>query len=151
MNRGLPCRSEEVFYKVRILSDKPHTGIWLQIGLHSRRDCWSLYLSLLNPIRWSHSITPCIQGMRTAISKLHSYFCQLVVLLTLQSIFSLCFFTPHQFSHFLTLLDIVIFFQIHKVREVSKKKKNSYGEFVIMYPCKDPKMTIAVCVKYCSL
>lgn len=47
-------------------------GTWWPTGMLPGRESWSLYLSVLYPIRVSPSITPYIQRMRTAFTKLHA-------------------------------------------------------------------------------
>lgn len=64
-----------------LLFDKPHTGTWLQIEMLPGSDSWSLYLSVVYPIRVSPSIAPCIQRMRTAFRELCSHSCPGLTLL----------------------------------------------------------------------
>lgn len=65
-----------------VLFDKPCMETWWPTGMLPGRRSWSLYLSVLYPIRVSPPITPSIQRMRTAFTKLHTPSSPLFTLLT---------------------------------------------------------------------
>lgn len=103
----------------RVLSDKHHTGP--KCGLDcSQREIADLYLSLLNPIRGSHSITPCIQGIKTAISELHSLLSTCCLANPSIYFLPMLLTSPVILIYFITLLNITPFLQICPVCLVFK-------------------------------
>ena len=73
---------ERALNKAEVLFDEPCMGTRWPTGMLPGRESWSLYLSVLYPIRVSPSITPSIQRMRTAFAKLHAPSRPLFTLLT---------------------------------------------------------------------
>lgn len=101
--------------KAEVLFDEPCMGTWWPSGMlpGRERESWSLYLSVLYPIRVSPSITPSIQRMRTAFTKLQAPSCPLFTLLTaalssssLPSLSSLLSSSPQSLPHTFTLFSL---------------------------------------------